>query len=87
MASDDNAELKDMIRALSTEMRAIADRLIRIEEKEYSARIRTLEQENRELREWRVEMETKGKFFAMGIAAAVSIIVSGVSAALGYLLR
>lgn len=80
-------ELKDMLRLLSAELRVVSERLIRIEEKEYSARIRTLEQENRELREWRVEMETKGKFFAAGVSAAVAIVVSGVSAALGYLLR
>lgn len=81
------SRLSRILDEMSRELRDVRERVIRIEERDLSARIRQLEEENRGLREWRVEVETKGQMMTAGLAALVSIMVSVVSAGLGYLLK
>lgn len=90
----DNTTMLELLRALqiqlaeqATEIKALREALIRIETHAFSEQIRDLREDNKYLSDKVLVLETQGKFFAAGVAAGVSILVSVLSAFTIHLFR
>ena len=69
------------------ELRELREALIRIETHGYNAQIGDLRLETRGVRDKVIVLETQGRFFAAGVAAGVSVIVSVLSGLMLWALK
>lgn len=90
----DNDPMLELLRTLhaqmseqAAEIKALREAVIRIETHSFSEQIRDLRENNKYLSDKVLVLETQGKFFAAGVAAGVSILVSVMSAFTIHLFR